>query len=338
MKNIQRKSSDFTAETFNTTTVYYEIDTSSSNVTATLQPASEQTGQEYVFYHKTAGNTLTVVGEDGADIDGSSNYTSIAVDDYIHIISNGVEWVVIATSNSITELDFETGTTKQGSTASIIRFNDPDGNEVFELGSYTDSDKYVELNMLCPSGENAQIQRYLTNDFSQGIDHRSLLETLVCSDDGINDVLFNVEGWTDDGGSSGGSFDVRAACSTNTAEISFSANGGGGSSNASKYEIHGVNVSALDATDGRFVWKQGNSNPEIMVLGESGTLQVKQDVRARQLIADGDNAGIASTNALTGSTDTPTSGYNWDGTGSSPNGYMKIYVGTQAAVIPYWNT
>ena len=52
----------------------------------------------------------------------------------------------------------------------------------------------------------------------------------------------------------------------------------------------------------------------------------------------GDTSGTSSFNTLTGVTDTPTSAYNWDGTGTAPNGYIKMYVGTQAVVVPYWNT
>ena len=61
------------------------------------------------------------------------------------------------------------------------------------------------------------------------------------------------------------------------------------------------------------------------------------DMRSRQFIASGDNSGTASTNTITGVTDTPTATLNW-GTVGTPNGYIKAYVGTQAVVIPYWNT
>jgi hypothetical protein len=49
-------------------------------------------------------------------------------------------------------------------------------------------------------------------------------------------------------------------------------------------------------------------------------------------------AGEANVRILTRATDTPTSGYNWDGTGNAPDGYFKEYNGTQAVVIPFWNT
>jgi len=57
---------------------------------------------------------------------------------------------------------------------------------------------------------------------------------------------------------------------------------------------------------------------------------------------DGDGGGVASTNSITGATDTPTTDPGWTTSSSSdmnaPDGYIKAYVGTQAVVIPYWNT
>ena len=49
-------------------------------------------------------------------------------------------------------------------------------------------------------------------------------------------------------------------------------------------------------------------------------------------------SGEANVRILTRATDTPTSGYNWNGTGAAPDGYFKEYHGTQAVVIPFWNT
>jgi hypothetical protein len=69
-----------------------------------------------------------------------------------------------------------------------------------------------------------------------------------------------------------------------------------------------------------------------MILNSSG-IDVVHDVRGEQLIADGDTGGTASTNTITGATDTPTA---YDET--TPDGYIKAYVGTQAVTIPYWNT
>ena len=56
----------------------------------------------------------------------------------------------------------------------------------------------------------------------------------------------------------------------------------------------------------------------------------------------GDTAGIASTTTYTGVTDTPTTDPGWTSSSTldmnAPDGYAKAYVGTQAVVIPYWNT
>lgn len=63
---------------------------------------------------------------------------------------------------------------------------------------------------------------------------------------------------------------------------------------------------------------------------------------AESMRAIGDIAGVASTNTLTGVTDTPTTEPGWAASDTAPmnppDGYMKMYVGTQAVVVPYWNT
>jgi hypothetical protein len=65
-------------------------------------------------------------------------------------------------------------------------------------------------------------------------------------------------------------------------------------------------------------------------------------VRVPSLHLDADVAGIASTNTITGATDTPTADPGWASSSTvnmtAPDGYIKAYVGTQAVVIPYWNT
>lgn len=55
-----------------------------------------------------------------------------------------------------------------------------------------------------------------------------------------------------------------------------------------------------------------------------------------------DTGGIADYNELTGVTDTPTADPGWATSSTAdmnaPDGYIKMYVGTQAVVVPYWNT
>jgi len=65
--------------------------------------------------------------------------------------------------------------------------------------------------------------------------------------------------------------------------------------------------------------------------------------RAQTFTADGDpGSGSASTTRYTGVTDTPTTNPGWATSSTvnmnAPDGYMKMYVGTQAVVVPYWNT
>lgn len=78
------------------------------------------------------------------------------------------------------------------------------------------------------------------------------------------------------------------------------------------------------------------------ILSILGGTDADLDARSRQGIFDGDNAGVAATNSVTGVTDTPTTDPGWASSDTvpmtAPNGYIKAYVGTQAVVIPYWNT
>lgn len=73
-----------------------------------------------------------------------------------------------------------------------------------------------------------------------------------------------------------------------------------------------------------------------------GSLTSVRDVRGRQLIADGDNAGTASTNTLTNGTDSVGESVTallqrLGNEGSSHVGYIKMYVGTSAVYVPYFN-
>lgn len=71
--------------------------------------------------------------------------------------------------------------------------------------------------------------------------------------------------------------------------------------------------------------------------GTAGTLR---DIKARQLFAAGDNAGVASTVSLTTTSDlTTTNAYAVKGgqaASTANTGWIKIYVGTTAAWLPYW--
>ena len=71
-------------------------------------------------------------------------------------------------------------------------------------------------------------------------------------------------------------------------------------------------------------------------------LDVNLDARARQLIADGDSAGVASTTSLTNGTDTLDETANSiltraGNASSAHTGYIKIYIGTTAYYVPYFN-
>ncbi len=72
----------------------------------------------------------------------------------------------------------------------------------------------------------------------------------------------------------------------------------------------------------------------------SGTAGTLRDLKARGIAAAGDNSGIASTTGLTNVTDTTlTNAYVVKGSqaaSTANTGWIKIYIGTTAAWVPYW--
>ena len=66
------------------------------------------------------------------------------------------------------------------------------------------------------------------------------------------------------------------------------------------------------------------------------------DIVSNSAECTGDGSGTAGRNVYTGVTDTPTTDPGWATSSTvdmnAPDGYVKAYVGTQAVVIPYWNT
>lgn len=87
-------------------------------------------------------------------------------------------------------------------------------------------------------------------------------------------------------------------------------------------------------------------NPKAVGSGNvtiQGAVDAADEVRGSELIADSDpGSGTASTNIMTGVTDTPTTDPGWATSATVnmniPNGYLKFYVGTQAVTVPFWNT
>jgi len=63
---------------------------------------------------------------------------------------------------------------------------------------------------------------------------------------------------------------------------------------------------------------------------------------AKTIRANGDAGGIATQTSLTNATDTPTTDPGWTSSSTvnmnAPDGYIKMFVGTQAVTVPYWNT
>jgi hypothetical protein len=100
--------------------------------------------------------------------------------------------------------------------------------------------------------------------------------------------------------------------------------------------------SSLANTYGLYIEKQDKGVTSNFSLKSLGIIDCDEEVQARQVRADGDVSGVASNNTLTGATDTPTTDPGWATSDTVamnvPDGYIKMYVGTQAVVIPYWNT
>ena len=82
----------------------------------------------------------------------------------------------------------------------------------------------------------------------------------------------------------------------------------------------------------------------IMSQGVAVVFQILADktCKVEQIRSDSDIGGQASSNTITGVTDTPTVDPGWTTSSTvdmnAPDGYIKAYSGTQAVVIPFWNT
>ena len=125
------------------------------------------------------------------------------------------------------------------------------------------------------------------------------------------------------------------------------------------------NILALIDKDGAFIFNEQGADADCRIEGDSDANLLYTDAgndrvgvgtnapdekfdvaglsRAQTFTADGDvGSGTASTVRLTGVTDTPTTNPGWASSNSAPmnvpDGYIKMYVGTQAVVVPYWNT
>lgn len=89
-----------------------------------------------------------------------------------------------------------------------------------------------------------------------------------------------------------------------------------------------VTTDVVDFGNATFKWKSGT---------------FKNDVQCRQIIADGDNAGVASTNSLTATSDLTA---NSTGVGTvlfkgttnrNSSGFIKIYIGATAYYVPVFS-
>ena len=74
-----------------------------------------------------------------------------------------------------------------------------------------------------------------------------------------------------------------------------------------------------------------------------GEFSIIGDVSVNTATIMSDETNLSSSaNRFTGSTDTPTTDPGWTTSSSSdmnaPDGYLKVYVGTQPVCIPYFNT
>jgi len=95
-------------------------------------------------------------------------------------------------------------------------------------------------------------------------------------------------------------------------------------------------------TGGDVSFRFGGTNTELVNIASTGIFDIQMAVQADSIHLDADIAGLASTNTITGVTDTPTTDPGWATSSSvdmnAPDGYIKGYNGTQAITIPFWNT
>jgi len=132
-----------------------------------------------------------------------------------------------------------------------------------------------------------------------------------------------------------GSSEVRLSVGS-----SFSWGGGLGGQAAGDTIVYGYKN---DGGDYGIDFRTGSSHTSKMRINRTGSVDIAADTRTQSIICDGDiGNGISSTNIITGVTDTPTSDPGWASSSTvdmtAPDGYIKAYVGTQAVVVPYWNT
>lgn len=113
--------------------------------------------------------------------------------------------------------------------------------------------------------------------------------------------------------------------------------GNGGANTNSSISHRGTGILIVEAADaGSIQLKTGGTLRA--TVQDDGIVDVVGVLRAGGLRSDADpGAGLAGVATLTHTTDTPTASLTWTGVGA-PNGYWKIYIGTQAYVIPIWVT
>jgi hypothetical protein len=74
----------------------YAVDATGGNFTVTLPPAATVAGRVYVFKKTTAANTVTIDGDGSDAIDGGTTTTLSSQWSKVTLISNGVQWFIIA--------------------------------------------------------------------------------------------------------------------------------------------------------------------------------------------------------------------------------------------------
>lgn len=110
----------------------------------------------------------------------------------------------------------------------------------------------------------------------------------------------------------------------------------------------------IDTANGLDINPGGDIDADLITVGVSGTPRIRWDEQAdafyitkrvnisSDVQLSGDTGGVPSSNTITGVTDTPTTDPGWSTSSTTdmnaPDGYIKAYVGTQAVVIPFWNT
>ena len=97
MRKVVRVESDYNLADISDVSVVVLVDTSKTSVRMTLKDAAVQAGQEYFIRHHMGGHAVMLNTVKGQLIgDEVSGWASSKKGDWIHLISTGDNWLILA--------------------------------------------------------------------------------------------------------------------------------------------------------------------------------------------------------------------------------------------------